>query len=361
MKPCDSVWNGTHALCGPALLIPGLGKCGTNAIANYLALHPRVKLTNQSEVMFDPRDVPVDALVRQHNPGVGPDDPYVWVMKHPGLENRHASVLARRLRQAYPSASVALALCDPAQRAFRFFIYFLEHELRLHGQRATFTKFAQITLRRRYNATVEELYSSIIGMRTNCVRSEPAKRLIAALRNDGYVIPPNWLLEDSWDPLGHGVCDPILAKDSRLDRWVEDWLDAGYVVNETLAAVFMESWSTQGQPMIRRLLHIMHLPESEYPWERAAVIFTQRVYDSEARRRYFKKGAPDMDVARPLMHHQCGSMTRLLGERPPWCRQLHGRLGVDVGVASSGRRNERGARRRRSDSASEHEELRTAQ
>jgi len=159
-KPCDRVWNGTRTVCGPQLLIPGLGKCGTNAIANYLALHPRVRLTNQSEVMFDPRDVSVSELVARHNPDVTPENEYVWIMKHPGLENRHASVLARRVRRAFPSASVALALCDPAQRAFRFFIYFLEHELRQHGQRVTFTKFAQVTLKRRYNATVEELYQS---------------------------------------------------------------------------------------------------------------------------------------------------------------------------------------------------------
>ena len=144
--PCDLFWNGSHSLCGPALLVPGLGKCGTNALANYLALHPRVRLTNQSEVLFDPRDANATELVVRHNPGVTPGSGLAWIVKHPGLENRHASVLARRLRRAYPSASVALALCDPVQRAFRFFIYFLEYELRRHGARSTFTRFAQVTL-----------------------------------------------------------------------------------------------------------------------------------------------------------------------------------------------------------------------
>jgi hypothetical protein len=340
-KPCDRFWNGTRTVCGPRLLIPGLGKCGTNAIANYLALHPRVRLTNQSEVMFDPRDVPVSELVTRHNPDVTPEDAYVWIMKHPGLENRHASVLARRVRRAFPSASVALALCDPAQRAFRFFIYFLEHELRQHGQRVTFTKFAQVTLKRRYNTTVEELYSSIVATRTDCVRPESASRLVSALRNDGYTIPPNWLLEDSWDPLGHGVCDPIVAKDSRLDRWVEDWIDAGYAVNSTLAVAYMESWASEGTEMVRRLLRVLGLAETEYPWAQASVLFTQRVYDSEARRRYFKKGAPDMDTARPLMHRQCGAMEGLLGERPPWCRPALG------GGTAARRRGERAGRLRR--------------
>ena len=141
------------------------------------------------------------------------------------------------------------------------------------------------------------------------------------------------------------MCDPIVAKDSRLDRWVEDWVDAGYVVNQSLGVVFMESWardgepcssisgaasalaapldlcheSCVGEPMVRRLLRVMRLPEEEYPWGVAAARFSQRVYDSEARRRYFKKGAPDLDVSVPLMRRQCGALQDLLGERPPWC------------------------------------------
>ena len=113
--PCDVFVDGARQLCGPALLVPGLGKCGTNALSFYLGLHPWVRTTNVSEVMFDPREVAPAEFVRRHNPGVAPGDRLVWIAKHPGLENRHASVLARRVRRAYPSAAVALALCDPAQ------------------------------------------------------------------------------------------------------------------------------------------------------------------------------------------------------------------------------------------------------
>ena len=112
--PCDVFVDGARQLCGPALLVPGLGKCGTNALSFYLGLHPWVRTTNVSEVMFDPREVAPAEFVRRHNPGVAPGDRLVWIAKHPGLENRHASVLARRVRRAYPSAAVALALCDPA-------------------------------------------------------------------------------------------------------------------------------------------------------------------------------------------------------------------------------------------------------
>lgn len=169
-KPCDRFWNGTHELCGPALLVPGLGKCGTNALTKYLELHPRVRNTNDSEAMFDPRDVSPTAFVQKHNPGVLPGDPLVWIAKHPGLENRHADVLARRLRRHFPSSSVALSLCNPMQRAFRFFIYFMEYELKQNGKRVNLAKFAHSVLKRRFNTTVTELFSSIVSVRTDCVR-----------------------------------------------------------------------------------------------------------------------------------------------------------------------------------------------
>ena len=175
-KPCDRFWNGTHELCGPALLIPGLGKCGTNALSKYLELHPRVRNTNDSEAMFDPRDVSPTAFVRMHNPGVTPRDPFVWIAKHPGLENRLADVLARRLRTHFPSASVALALCNPSQRAFRFFVYFMENELRQNGKRVNLAKFAHTVLKRRFNTTVTALFSSIVAVRTDCVRHHVKKR-----------------------------------------------------------------------------------------------------------------------------------------------------------------------------------------
>ena len=175
VKPCDRFWNGTHELCGPALLVPGLGKCGTNALTKYLELHPRVRNTNDSEAMFDPRDVSPTAFVQKHNPGVLPGDPLVWIAKHPGLENRYADVLGRRLRRHFPSSSVALSLCNPMQRAFRFFIYFMEYELKQNGKRVNLAKFAHSVLKRRFNTTVTELFSSIVSVRTDCVRPHVEK------------------------------------------------------------------------------------------------------------------------------------------------------------------------------------------
>ena len=112
--PCDVFVDGARQLCGPALLVPGLGKCGTNALSFYLGLHPWVRTTNVSEVMFDPREVAPAEFVRRHNPGVAPGDRLVWIAKHPGLEKRHASVLARRVR---PCASDTGATVAPPPAA----------------------------------------------------------------------------------------------------------------------------------------------------------------------------------------------------------------------------------------------------
>ena len=145
------------------------------------------------------------------------------------------------------------------------------------------------------------------------------QRIVATLRSEGYFVPPNWFSKDDWDPDGQGVCDPLIAKDTHFDRWVEDWIDGGYTMNNTLAVVYMENWRRHGASYIRRVLRMLHLPENEYPWEKAEAAFVKPVFESEARRRYFKKGAPDTDVSRPLMIRQCASLEGLVGEMPPWC------------------------------------------
>ena len=90
-------------------------------------------------------------------------------------------------------------------------------------------------------------------------------------------------------------------------------------MNETLAVTYMESWKRRGHGYIRRLLRMLRLPEDEYPWHEAEAAFNRPVFEGEARRRYFKKGAPDTDVSRPLMLRQCPQLEAMVGENPPWC------------------------------------------
>ena len=57
---------------------------------------------------------------------------------------------------------------------------------------------------------------------------------------------------------------------------LEDWIDSGYVVNQTLAVMYMENWRRYGEPYIRRLLRMLRLPEDEYPWQKAEASFLLR-------------------------------------------------------------------------------------
>lgn len=186
-------------------------------------------------------------------------------------------------------------------------------------------KFAHVVLRRRYNATLEALFSAVAPLASDCVRTADAERLVRALRADGWSIAPNWLEPDTWDPYGHGVCDPLLAKDMHMDRWVADWVREGYEVNRTLAVVHMEGWARRGAAYVRRLLRLLRLPEALYPWRRAEEAFAAPVFRGEARRRYFKKGAPDADAVRGLLGRQCAPLAAATGERPPWCRAKRGK------------------------------------
>ena len=74
------------------------------------------------------------------------------------------------------------------QRAFRFFIYFMDNELRQHGKRVHLAKFAHNVLKRRFNITVTALFSGIVSARTDCVRPTREQRIIEVLRAEKYFV-----------------------------------------------------------------------------------------------------------------------------------------------------------------------------
>jgi len=99
MAHCDVVHvPGRGAMCAPSLLVPGLGKCGTNAIKTYTELHPRMRWPDFSETAFDPSDISVADFVREHNPdgAVVPGSGLMWAAKHPGMEKKDPYPFARR-------------------------------------------------------------------------------------------------------------------------------------------------------------------------------------------------------------------------------------------------------------------------
>ena len=94
-KICDEFTVGGRKVCAPALFVPGVGKCGTNALKAYTGTHPRLRWANKSEVPFDPDDVSPEELIRDNNPGVTADDNLLWAIKAPAMGIKvHARLLA---------------------------------------------------------------------------------------------------------------------------------------------------------------------------------------------------------------------------------------------------------------------------
>jgi hypothetical protein len=117
----------------PSLFVAGVGKCGTNALSEHLALHPQVAKVHR-ELAWDPRETPPADLVAGRH--ILPSDTRsVWVAKHPKYAlATDVAGLARRLRSAYPSARLGLALCDPLTLPWRRFLFLLSSALTLHGR-----------------------------------------------------------------------------------------------------------------------------------------------------------------------------------------------------------------------------------
>ena len=94
-KICDEFTVGGRKVCAPALFVPGVGKCGTNALKAYTGTHPRLRWANKSEVPFDPDDVSPEELIGDNNPGVTADDNLLWAIKAPAMGIKvHARLLA---------------------------------------------------------------------------------------------------------------------------------------------------------------------------------------------------------------------------------------------------------------------------
>lgn len=78
-KICDVFDVNGKQLCAPALFVPGIMKCGTNAMREYLSIHPLIKWNTQSEIDF--RSFEPQELVAKYNPGVTPHDNLIWAIK----------------------------------------------------------------------------------------------------------------------------------------------------------------------------------------------------------------------------------------------------------------------------------------
>ena len=287
-KRCD-VFDvpGRGPLCGPALLLPAFGKCGTNAVKDYSELHPNIRWPQRAETLFDPDVISPVAFVAANNPGVIPSDSLVWMAKAPVLGDfaggrESSEALAARLLRAYPSAAVLLVFCDPELQPFRWYRHYVTRSVSWDahvlpepatcpgwGQRSVYgdaplSSIAAESERLGGPNTVIGLYAALMPLDNDC-------RLAASMR-----------------PVADGLCHTfrngggsfyrrgdknVLCKRIRrvavsMDDYADAYASAGYRVASSLDAVYMEDWEARGKDQMLRVLRLAGVDESQFPWER---------------------------------------------------------------------------------------------
>lgn len=343
-KRCD-VFNvpGKGDMCAPAIFVPAFGKCGTNALKAYTELHPHVKWPLKSEVDFDPDVIsPVD-LIAQHSPGVWPDDPNVWMVKHPALEHGGAP-LAKRLIATYPSAALLFVTCDPATLAFRWYRHYIErtvsyicrdgHACGEHERGDPSGPQDVLRQVRKWGVpNLMELYAKIYTFDQDCVRSEEDELMLSQLHATfmiGMDLFGPRIRCQQWNP-----ADPESAVRTRHDQTVIEFASAGYKMGESMDVFFMEGWQDSGVRYLERIFYILQISLEGYPWDKAndfrpVYSITQSGNTVEAQPLPGREEelsqmrldnlslVPVARVAKEAAHRECCSWQALLGTTPPW-------------------------------------------
>ena len=278
-------------LCAPAAFIPGFGKCGTNALKQYLLRHPLIKFPIQSETNFGLPHPGAGTLVdrvdfvKRHNPGVTPDDPYIWVAKSPSVfgdvpEHDYYG-LARRLRETYPSARMILTLCDPEQLPFRWFRHFMlrtvmrrlgssdatVHEMPEDPHRNALGELNHFVQTRLHMTNLLDLYPLLNPIDTGCTLLAEQREAIAQI---GLRFKMNhWNLSNAWSV--ECTCRQKEQQANMPPRVLGNFSLAGYELHRSMEIVVMEEWASRGEAMMSRLLSLLGLGASarsarESPW-----------------------------------------------------------------------------------------------
>ena len=340
-KVCDPFEIEDKTLCGPALLVPAFGKCGTNALASYSKLHPFIKWTDVSEVNFDPETQDPAELVASHNPGVRPKDPYVWAVKCPDLWPKDPRDLAVRLRKAFPSARIVLTLCDPVLQPFRWFRHYLTQTLihwPVYFERPDMASVMELQMFvQARHGDVEDLYDLFQRCypwpeypwetfewpwdgANDCVVTPQTAAMLEDIRRSFFVENRVLSATNTTCTEGRFRMDTRISKiHLNLDDYILGWQRAGYVLNETLVVIVMESWGKSGDDYIRRLMRILKLDINEYAWHDTNGF--RPVYSANTNLE--GTGLSDVRVVQPpksynsALMRQCCSLASVLGVAGP--------------------------------------------
>jgi len=314
-KRCDSfVVNGVLR-CGPSILIPGAGKCGTNALASYLTSHPHINATHVAEVFFDPDSVSPSELIEKSAPDVLPSDPNVWLIKDPSVFTTKG--VAARLRASYPSATVVMTVCNPAGLPYRWFRHGVMREIGLRNStvgkkgkklRANVTAVQATLWRHDPTLDLTKLFQMAFSHDSEgvCMRSLKAIEALQAL-DEEYVWQGNFGAKN----ISELDCGTFLSQsvNARADKALQRFIDAGYVLNQTLRVVFLEGWKEHGAEYLTGIAQSVGLDPMLFP----AVNFSQKVYSAEEESMQ-EEPAPDAASDR-LAHDVSEGMSELVFAR----------------------------------------------
>ena len=329
-KPCDVFVIDGKRMCGPGLLVPGEGKCGTNSLQEYTEWHPQIKWAGghfHKEIDFDPARVDPHELVRTHSPGVLADDNFIWAIKSPRvgsfMPRGGMLALAKRLHRAFPSARILITVCNPSLVPFRWFRHYMTRVLSWADQSHPATCHSYATSpcarpddvmdvmkqTRGVAARMDDLFAAVLP--PGCHHPPPTLAMLATLNSTFKV--PFFFTPRACAMWVNGVSTSV---------YLQEYLEAGYTVNKTLAVVFMEGWATRGAVYLQRIMRMLQLPLSGAWWQeingsKAAYSILQSASSEQLR----AVGLAE-EITQPQLvenaRAECDRLPALLGERPPW-------------------------------------------
>ena len=341
-KLCDVFEIDGKKLCGPSLLLPGMGKCSTNALDEYTRIYAKIKWAtkggHRAEIDFDPRNVDLAELVRTYNPGVTPDDPYVWAIKDPVSGEKDPLELGTALKRALPSARVVLTLCDPSTLPFRWFRHYVTRTLRWaincsdhwwHCPKANTSDLMEFMTKQHYiPRDLGELFSALFPPEGGCHHSSATIAMFNTLAKT-FHIGANFFSPTkctAWEP--RDLHATFMGGEVGCgSRCIRRWLAAGYKLPSdadggTLTTVFMEAWKDRGLEYIRRIARSLELElpmrGRDFDWAKthnfAPVYATKLAGKDQTGLEDERTPADHLDAARS----DCPVLAALLGETVPW-------------------------------------------
>ena len=271
-KPCDIyVDDEGLEMCGPAIVIIGAGKCGTNKLASHLRQFDNIKHTAESEVYFDPYWIEASQTVRKHNPGVRPDDPYVWMIKWLSLfREPDIEAVLGRIHKAWPSAVVYMSICDQILLDYRWFRHNLRPWEGLIGEVDGY-------LKANFNRSALDLYVEARPVADSCYPPKGLMDILNKVVDDGGPSrreDQKGGIKEIAKRFWPGTLGSSCIEASLYGTWLYRMLLAAqkspyYTLGENFAVVVMENWldETQATDNIKRIAEVlpMHTDNKALP------------------------------------------------------------------------------------------------